>query len=117
MLFATAVLFVSQSFYGPLTLPVFLALVVGYMFKDRIKEILRVYFSQMVSSVLFDHKTRIYSNPNRPIGICRESFDFVDEAREHGVRSVIEKRHGPFGDYSQGAPEDQPRRRSELNLS
>ena len=81
MLFATAVLFVSQSIYGPLTLPVFLALVVGYMFKDRIKEILRVYFSRMVSGVLFDHKTRIYSDPRHPIGYCRESFDFVDEAK------------------------------------
>ena len=81
MLFATVVLFLSQSFYGPLTLPVFLALVIGYMFKDRIKEMLRLYFSRKVSSVLFDHKTRIYSNPHHPIGHCRESFDFVDEAK------------------------------------
>jgi hypothetical protein len=81
MLFATVILFLSQSFYGPLTLPVFLALVIGYMFKDRIKEMLRVYFSRVVSSVLFDHKTRIYSNPRHPIGHCRESFDFIDEAR------------------------------------
>ena len=81
MLFATVVLFLSQSFYGPLTLPVFLALVVGYMFKDRIKEMLRVYFSRKVSSVLFDHKTRVYSDPRHPIGQCRESVDFVDEAK------------------------------------
>lgn len=81
MLFATLVLFLSQSFYGPLTLPVFLALVIGYMFKDRIKELLRVYFSKKVSSVLFDHKTRIYSNLHQPIGHCRESFDFIDEAK------------------------------------
>ncbi len=81
MLFATVVLFLSQSLYGPLTLPVFLALVIGYMFKDRIKEMLRVYFSRMVSSVLFDHKTRIYSDPHNPIGHCRESFDFIDEAK------------------------------------
>jgi hypothetical protein len=81
MLFATVVLFLSQSVYGPLTLPVFGALVIGYMFKDRIKELLRVYFSKKISSVLFDHKTRIYSNPHRPIGHCRESFDFIDEAK------------------------------------
>ena len=30
---------------------------------------------------MFDHKTRIYSNPEHPIGYCRESFDFVDEAK------------------------------------
>jgi hypothetical protein len=81
MLFATVVLFLSQSVYGPLTLPVFAALVIGYMFKDRIKELLRVYFSKKISSALFDHKTRIYSSTHHPIGHCRESFDFIDEAK------------------------------------
>jgi len=81
MLFATVVLFLSQSVYGPLTMPVFLALVIGYMFKDRIKEMLRVYFSKKISNVLFDHKTRIYNSPRQPIGHCRESFDFIDEAK------------------------------------
>jgi len=81
MLFATGVLFLSQSFYGPLTLPVFIALVIGYMFKDRIKEMLRMYFSRKVSSLLFDHKTHIYSDSRHPIGHCRESFDFVDESK------------------------------------
>ncbi len=52
-------------------------------------------------------------------GIMRftpEGVAFIDEAREHGVRSVIEKRDGPFGDYSQGPADEQPRRRSELTL-
>ena len=50
-------------------------------------------------------------------GIMRftpEGVAFVDEAREHGVRSVIEKRDGPWGDYSQAPREHQPRRKSEL---
>ncbi len=81
MLFATVVLFASQSVYGPLSLPVFAALVIGYMFKDRIKELLRVYFSKKITNVLFDHKTRIYSNPHQLVGHCRESFDFIDEAK------------------------------------
>jgi len=81
MLFATAVLFISQWTYGPLTVPVFLALVVGYMFKDRIKELLRVYFSRKLSGALFDHKMRIYTNTKKVVGQCRESFNFVDEAR------------------------------------
>jgi len=81
MLFATAVLFISQWAYGPLTLPVFLALVIGYMFKDRIKELLRVYFAQKVSGILFDHKMSIYTDSQQKVGHCRESFDFVDETR------------------------------------
>lgn len=50
-------------------------------------------------------------------GIMRftpEGVAFVDEAREHGVRSVIEKRDGPFGDYSQAPASEQPRKKSEL---
>lgn len=49
-------------------------------------------------------------------GIMRftpEGVAFVDEARSHGVRSVIEKRDGPFGDYSQAPISEQPRRKSE----
>ncbi len=52
-------------------------------------------------------------------GIMRntpEGRQFVRTAASDGVRGAIEQRDGPFGDYSQGAPEDQPRRRSELNL-
>jgi hypothetical protein len=81
MLFATAVLFISQWVYGPLTLPVFFALVIGYMFKDRIKELLRVYFSRKMTGVLFDHKMRLYTDSGQAVGQCRESFDFVEEAK------------------------------------
>jgi hypothetical protein len=81
MLFATLVLFLSQWMYGPLTLPVFLALVVGYMFKDRIKELLRVFFSRKMSSVLFDHKMHLYTDTGQSVGQCREGFDFVDESK------------------------------------
>ena len=52
-------------------------------------------------------------------GIMRntpEGRDFVRTARDEGVRAAITERDGPFGDYSRGAPEDQPRRRSETNL-
>lgn len=52
-------------------------------------------------------------------GIMRntpEGRQFVRTAASEGVRGAIEQRDGPFCDYSQGAREDQPRRRSELNL-
>jgi enoyl-CoA hydratase len=50
-------------------------------------------------------------------GIMRntpEGREFVRIAKSEGVRSVITKRDGPFGDYSQAAPEEQPRKRSEI---
>ena len=52
-------------------------------------------------------------------GIMRntpEGRDFVRVAATEGVREVVTRRDGPFGDYSQGPPEDQPRKRSELGI-
>ena len=117
MLFATVVLFLSQSLYGPLTLPVFFALVIGYMFKDRIKEMLRVYFSRKVSSVLFDHKTRIYSDPRHSIGQCRESFDFVDEAKVPGRIMKIRDRDRITEIESDWVSENVLRYRKRIKLS
>ncbi len=78
MIFATAVLFVSTRLWGTLTMPVFLALVVSYIFKDRIKELLRVYLSRKAARWFFDHRTRLYTNPKDEIGVCRESVDFIE---------------------------------------
>ena len=52
MLFATGVAFISQRRYGNLTLPFFVALVISYMFKDRIKEILRGILNTRVAPFL-----------------------------------------------------------------
>ena len=52
-------------------------------------------------------------------GIMRntpEGREFVQVAAREGVASVIEKRDGPFGDYSQAPRDEQPRRRSELRV-
>jgi enoyl-CoA hydratase len=43
-----------------------------------------------------------------------EGRQFVRDALEGGVKSAVIKRDGPFGDYSQGPREDQPRKRSEM---
>jgi enoyl-CoA hydratase len=50
-------------------------------------------------------------------GIMRntpEGREFVRVAASEGVRAAVTKRDKPFEDYSQGAPEEQPRKRSEL---
>ena len=50
-------------------------------------------------------------------GIMRntpEGREFVHVAKTEGVRGAIAKRDGPFADYSQGKPTEQPRKRSEL---
>ena len=45
-----------------------------------------------------------------------EGRQFVRDALEGGVKSAVIKRDGPFNDYSQGSPEDQPRLKSKLGL-
>ena len=50
-------------------------------------------------------------------GIMRntpEGRAFVHHARDKGVKSAVTERDAPFADYSQGAPDEVPRRRSEL---
>ncbi len=50
-------------------------------------------------------------------GIMRntpEGRGFVHVAASEGVRGAIEKRDGPFGDYSQAPQDEQPRKRSAL---
>ena len=37
-----------------------------------------------------------------------DALEFIDEAERGGVSSVVAKRDGPFGDYSQAPPGDQP---------
>lgn len=50
-------------------------------------------------------------------GIMRntpEGRDFVRVAKAEGVKGAVTRRDGPFGDYSQGPLDEQPRRRSSI---
>lgn len=78
MIFATAVAFSFQQRYGTYTIPVFMALVISYMLKDRIKDLMRYYFSNKQRTRYFDNKTSI-SIGETPLGWSRESFDFIAE--------------------------------------
>lgn len=79
MIFATAVAFSVQRTFGNFTLPLFVALVVSYMLKDRIKEYMRYYFASKQSGKYFDNKTTISIKENE-IGWTKESFDFMSES-------------------------------------
>ncbi len=81
MAFATAAAFISQTVYGSLTLPFFVTLVVSYIFKDRIKDLLRYHLSRKMTRFLFDHKTRVRDVAGKIVGVCRESFGFVKASK------------------------------------
>jgi len=80
MIFATAIAFMFQLRYGNFTIPLFVALVVSYMLKDRIKELMRYYFAHKKSARYFDNKTKV-SMMDREIAVSKEGFDFVPESK------------------------------------
>lgn len=80
MIFATAVAFSFQQKYGNFTMPLFVALVVSYMLKDRIKEIMRYWFAHKLKDKYFDNKISV-SIKGRPIGWIKEGFDFIAEEK------------------------------------
>jgi len=79
MLFATISLFLSRRFFADLTLSLLFVLVISYVFKDRIKELTRLYMVSWIRKRLYDYKTELRTNMDVKIGICRELFAFVDE--------------------------------------
>lgn len=78
MIFATIIAFSFQMKYGNFTLPLFVALVVSYMMKDRIKDLMRYYFAHKLGSKFFDHKIKI-SMKDEHIGWIKEGFDFITD--------------------------------------
>lgn len=80
MLFATIVTFKAQQHYEKFTLPLFLIIVVSYMFKDRIKDLMRYYFSSQLGKKYFDRKRKL-STRGVEIGVIKESVEYVSETK------------------------------------
>ena len=89
MVFATVVSFAFQQTYGNFTLPFFIALVISYMFKDRIKDLIRNYFANRLGSRFYDYLITIRVAA-RKIGWVKEGFDFVSP--KDVSKHVYEKR-------------------------
>jgi hypothetical protein len=80
MIFATAIAFSVQQKYGNFTMPFFVALVVSYMLKDRIKELGRYYFGHRLVRRYFDNKIMIRLKDN-VVGWSKEAMDFIAEPK------------------------------------
>lgn len=100
MTFATVIAFSFQQTFGNFTLPLFIALVVSYMFKDRIKELIRFYFAYKLGSKFFDYKITM-SIHERTLGWCKEGFDYISSNKlpqevkdKRGRTSLLETRRG-----------------------
>ncbi|NTV23906.1 MAG: hypothetical protein HGA85_06065 [Nanoarchaeota archaeon] len=78
MVFATGLTYIAMLRFGDFTFAFFVTVVLGYVFKDRIKDSLKSYFKHKLGKNIFDHKTRIFSG-KKVAGIIREGFDFERE--------------------------------------
>ncbi|MDR2950489.1 MAG: hypothetical protein LBV71_14970 [Prevotella sp.] len=88
MFFATVVSFFATQRLGNFTTDLFIILVFSYMFKDRIKDIMRYYFTSKLGKKYFDTKLNL-SIRKRKIGWIKEAFDFIEESKlPDEVRSI-----------------------------
>lgn len=79
MIFATGVAWFAQLKYGNITGPLFVVLVVSYMLKDRIKELMRYYFAHRLGNKYYDNKAEV-TVYNRKVGVVKEGVDFISES-------------------------------------
>ncbi len=92
MLFSTIAAIWSQNRYGINSYPFVVALVISYVFKDRIKEWLRTYFNRQFSRWLWDFSVTIRDPENDGVvGRCREVVSFV--GANSVPRAVLDVRH------------------------
>ena len=80
MIFATGIAWFTQVKYGNITWPLFVVLVVSYMLKDRIKELMRYYFAHKLGNKYFDKRADI-SIGRKLVGVMKEGFDFISWSR------------------------------------
>lgn len=80
MIFATVVSFSFQRRFGSMSIPLFVALVISYMLKDRIKELTRYYFAHRLGDKYYDNKAEIKIN-NKVVGQIKEGVDFISDHR------------------------------------
>ncbi len=89
MIFATAVAWFAQLKYGNITGPLFVVLVVSYMLKDRIKDLMRYYFAHRLGNKYYDNKAEVKIH-DKSVGVIKEGVDFISEHKT--PREVIDIR-------------------------
>lgn len=95
MVFSTGIAFYYQQVYGNFTMPFFIALVVSYMLKDRIKGLISLLFVSKSSSFFYDFKIKITNSLNKKIGLIKENFSFVQlkklgpKVKKHRLQNLV----------------------------
>lgn len=94
MIFATSVAYIWQNEYGTLSSPLFAALVIGYIFKDRMKDVARTRLFTLLRRWIPDRVQDLYDGRKNAVGRCTETFRFdVWERMPEDVREVRDRTH------------------------
>lgn len=100
MIFATVIAFAWQGQYGALSANLFVALVIGYIFKDRIKDLLKEQLSKRFKKWIPDRRLEIMRDERFHVGDCKESFEFFEVRRlPEAVRQLRQKAQSVKGIY------------------
>lgn len=79
MIFVTAIAFAWQGFsLEDFSVSFFIVWVIAYMFKDRIKSQLQLYFLSKRSRYSYDYRQKIFDGYGNEVGIFREGFRHCD---------------------------------------
>ncbi len=99
MIFATAIGWATQVKFGNITGPLFVVLVVSYMMKDRIKDLMRYWFAHKLVNKYFDKKADITIGSRR-VGKIKEAVDFVSGSKIPGEVMEIREKKAAVDDES-----------------
>jgi len=79
MTFSTLITLLARWKYGNFTSSFFLLLVLAYILKDRIKDLMKFYFTHSFMQSIYDNEIKIFGPLNRlKIGVLKESIFFID---------------------------------------
>lgn len=102
MTFATGIAFYMQKKYGNLSEAFFIALVVTYIFKDRMKEITRSYASNRLLKKFGDYRTKLMrGGKGLNVGGVKQSAYFIGRSKcdEDILAAAKRSRNGDMADY------------------
>ncbi len=99
MIFATAVGWATQVKFGNITGPLFVVLVISYMMKDRIKDLMRYWFAHKLVNKYYDKKAGITIG-SRKVGMIKEGADFVSGSKIPEEVTQLRKKKTSMDDES-----------------
>jgi len=77
MVFSTGIAFYYQQLYGNFTMPFFIALVISYMLKDRIKGLISLLFLKRSNNLFYNYKIKVTNSLGKKVGLIKENFVFI----------------------------------------